>query len=465
MPARPDANAPFAEKLTWLRLTHAYCPAIDRVVKLYEPSDECTLLWTAFAREYKSWCEFSTGSRGGQHVAYATALWEALPDRLVIAGVRMRPDRDFPIYREGGQTFKNTFRRAEHSGSGDITEWTQFMAHLLPIAVEREWFLDWLAHKWCYPAIPGVAVVMVAVDAGGRPLYGAGRGILRDIIARLLGAKYVRPIDFNILTGTSSQATYTDWAAYSLLVTVNEAKEHVDAGRWSERRATYERLKELIDPRPTERTFQVKGLPAFRGLCFASFFVASNHSDALQIPPEDRRFAVLSNGKRMAAEMADKLAAWMEQEGNIAELARSLEQRDLTKFDPYLAFDTTAKVTMQELARDDLDEALAAIKDKLGPTALFTSEQIRLAVLIELEGTTLGGGELIRARIQRRLRAMARQVNGGKGDLRVSQTVHGGEQRARILCWRDYNGPVEVDAESAESAVKKSYQVLNGGDS
>ena len=167
----------------------------------------------------------------------------------------MRPDRDFPTYTEGGETFKNTYRRPVHEGTGDVQTFIDFMKHLLPVEFEREWFLDWLAHKWRNPAIPGVAVVMVASEVEGQ-IFGTGRGMLRDVLQRLLGKAYARPVDFDIMTGKSSQGVFTDWLAGSILIMVDEAKDTADASRWSERRAVYERLKAIIDPKAVERAFR-----------------------------------------------------------------------------------------------------------------------------------------------------------------------------------------------------------------
>ena len=47
----------------------------------------------------------------------------------------------------------------------------------------------------------------------------------------------------------SSQGVFTDWLAGSILIMVDEAKDTADASRWSERRAVYERLKAIIDPK------------------------------------------------------------------------------------------------------------------------------------------------------------------------------------------------------------------------
>ena len=66
---------------------------------------------------------------------------------------------------------------------------------------------------------------MVAVDEQGRPVYGTGRGMLKDILSRLFGHAYVTPIDFDVFTGKSAQGVYTDWAAYSLIVFVSESRD------------------------------------------------------------------------------------------------------------------------------------------------------------------------------------------------------------------------------------------------
>ena len=120
--------------------------------------------------------------------------------------------------------------------------------------------------------------------------------MLRDILQRLLGGPYTRHVDFDVLTGKSAQGVYTDFLADVVLLMVDEAKDTADAGRWSERRAAYERLKSIIDPRAIERSFIVKGHQRFFGLCFAAFLIFTNNLDAIQIPAGDRRFGCLANG-------------------------------------------------------------------------------------------------------------------------------------------------------------------------
>ena len=323
-----------------------------------------------------------------------------------------------------------------------------FMEHLLPDPIEREWFCHWVAHKHRCPGVPGVAVVMVAVDERG-PVYGAGRGMLRDILARLLGPRYVKPLDFDVFTGRSAQGTYTDWGAYSVLITVNEAKDTPGSGQWADRRAVYERLKELVDPRATERTFQRKGLPAFSAHAFASYLVFSNNRDALQIPEDDRRVAALANGKRLPPEQAAALQQWMDNPANITALARWLEARDLAGFDVYTPLHTQTKATMQDLARSEIDEALDVVRRVIGPRGLFTGEQLRAALIDELNDSS-----------EPALRNVKRIIRGVACRIASEARMPPAAGRYWIMTWRGHDTGYITDTAAAQSAVEHTGRRL-----
>jgi hypothetical protein len=444
IPERPPHTAFFSAKVEWLLQTHGYSGPDHKVIELYLAEEQCKLEPAAFKMLFAPWhIESPPGRRGGKpQITWATEEWEKHPDRISVRGARLRPDKPFPIYEDDSGKYKNTYRRPVHEGTGDITVWRRFIEHLLPDPIEREWFLNWLAHKWRNPGVPGVAVIMVACDGNG-PVYGAGRGFLRDIVARLIGRKYVEPIDFDVLTGASSQGQFTAWGAYALMVTVSESKDTPEAGRWADRRATYERLKELVEPRAVERTFQVKKEKAFRGIAFASYLIFSNNRDSLQIPAGDRRFAALANGTKMTPEMARELTAWMEDAGNIASLARELEGRDLSEFDVYTPLDTETKTTMQELAVSELDEWFAATRKVITNKMPFTAGDA-LEVMLKEVGSN--ASDDLHRTIKRRIRNESRGIGG---DWRMDRT-HG---RARILVWRDYAGEKFTEVERAQEIV------------
>jgi hypothetical protein len=445
-PPRPDDRASIGNKVAWLLATRGYCEQTDRVIELYKAGSDCQTTRIAFQFAHRAWHIETEGPRGGKKLAYATSGWELNAGRPALEGVRLRPDQPFPLYAEGGLLYKNTYQRLRHEGTGDIGVWDRFMAHLLPEEAERSWFLNWLAHKLRFPGIPGVAVIMVAANAQG-PVYGAGRGMLRDVLARLFGEQYVWTIDFDIFAGKSAQAAYTDWAAYSLLVTVSEAKDTAESGRWADRRATYERLKETVDPRPVERMFTPKGLPAFKARAVASYLIFSNNFDAVQLPPDDRRATVLRNGVQMPSAMAEELQTWMNQPGNIAEVARHLMARDLRAFNVYAPMLTETKTRMQELARSDLDIAFEHVQRALGPTALFTGEMIRMAVLGELDHIT----EAIEAQIRQKVKNSTQKV---PGEHRMPRAASLGK-RHWILGW--HGGPQGVVLSSDEAVLRVEH--------
>ena len=307
MPAKPADTAQLPEKIAWLIDTHGYDPRADRVVMLYEPSAYCNMTLAAFRALYMSWFEEEQRKEKGKPTrVYATAAWLLSGHRPEIAGVRMRPDKSFPCYLEDGRVFKNTYRQPQHEAveGADIQPFLDYLERFLPAEVEREHWLNWAAHKWQRPEVPGAALVYVA-DTQGGPLtgkYGTGRSFIDRILHKLLGEAYCRSEDFEMLTGTSGQADYTDWLSDCILITIDEAHTSPTAYRKGEKRSVYTALKKYIDPAPKRRTFRAKYRQAFDGMSYCSFTVATNHANAAAIPKNDRRLSVLCNGREMHAD-------------------------------------------------------------------------------------------------------------------------------------------------------------------
>lgn len=456
---RPAREIEFKDRVAWLLDNYAYYARLDKIVTLDAEGENCMIPFSALNKLYAQWFEPEIGPRGGVSKITAAQCWLVDPNRLSIEDIQLRPDRPFPVFTENDKHYKNIYRRPTHDGVGDIAPWRAFMVHLLPEPVEREWFLNWLAHKWLHPEVPGVGVVMVAADASG-PIYGTGRGLLSDIMERLIGSRYVRRADFDLLTGKSGQSVYTGWYATSLLICVSEAKDDPDSGRWSHQRATYERLKEIIEPRATMKYFHHKyGMPG-DAMQYTSFFIASNNDDAVQIPENDRRIAVLRNGVQMTPETARGLTAWMNNPGNIAALASELEARDLTAFDVYTPLHTETKTRMQTMARSEFDEWKLAVRAKLGRGALFTTNDLKSLMLIEA-GQRPQHMDQFNWMITRWVRGATDLVAGREKKWRM--LAHdGGEE---IRCWTDYEGPAVSSAEDARARVlsRRRQQPVNVG--
>jgi hypothetical protein len=428
----------FAEKIEYLLKHYAHYAFEDKIIDLDATSAECALKPLGFQRRYRSWYEDVPGPQGGRPKrVYASLCWETSPRRMNVAGVRMRPDQPFPLYEEDGATYKNTYRKPCHTqdGHGNIKPWLRFMAHLLPDVNEREWFLNRLAHKWQNPAVPGVGVVMVA-SKYGKPVYGCGRGMLFSIISKLFDSSYVQMIDFDVFSGQSSQAQFTDWQANALVLGVSEAKDTIDSGRYTAKRAIFERIKEIIEPRCVRKRVTPKGKPSYVAWCYAWTLIFSNHADALQLPSDERRIAALRNGDRMPADMAIELEAWMDDPDSIAELAHWLDARDVSTFDVFEPLRTDTKSIMEDLAHTDLDDAFDVVMDIIGANALFTTSQVVDAVAKEM-GLGSRNADKIEDAVRRKVKLTAQKV---PAQFRMSPAA----RREWILCWREFESGVAI---------------------
>ena len=178
-----------------------------------------------------------------------------------------------------------------------------------PDDVERDWFWHWLAHKARRPWVPMVAVIMVAEE------FGTGRGTLFDILELLFGKDYVVPCTFGELTGTSAAARFNARLADALFVVVNEAVAE-DGHQQTQRRLHYDALKNVVDPSPTQRRrFEAKGQHAYAQPSAASTIIATHHRDVVKLPRDDRRFEVLTCGRKMTPAETAEIRAWMADPG------------------------------------------------------------------------------------------------------------------------------------------------------
>jgi hypothetical protein len=387
-PQRPADDAPLAEKAIYLLLSFAYCPISDAVVDLFESNEHGQRRLAAFRTEFAAWFEISTGERGGQHKETAVARWMTSEERVTIAGVRMRPDMPFPLYKDNGKRFKNTYLQPRHEGDGDVKPFLDFVERLLPDKREREWFLNHLAYKLAHPEIPGSAVIFVAdnENAVREGRFGTGRGLLARIATKLFGENYVRAEDFSIIAGKGGQAEYTDWRLNAVLVYVDEALTSVTAYRRGERKSLFDVLKNVIDPAPKRGSFKGKYEKAIQGTAYNSLWIFTNHADAIQMPRNDRRFTCLRCGREMTSQEADAIIAWMDKPGNIAALARFLDARNLSSFDMFKPLNTATKTEMHDLSHTPVEDVLSDLMEDDERGLVFTRSQLESAVEKILRG-------------------------------------------------------------------------------
>jgi hypothetical protein len=381
-PPKPNDGEELEPKADWLVQTHGYFAAEDRVVTIYDTTLDCRITPQAFSRLYRHWHREIPSRRAIKQYAYATDLWEMTPQRRNLAGVRMRPDQPFPLYEEDGRTFKNIYRRPIHPAGTNLAPFVAFMERFIPDPAERRWLLDWMAHKQARPEIPGSAVVFVADTEEGirEGEYGTGRGLMARIARKLYGEAYARSQSFAVASGTSGQSDYTDWLHGAVLVTIDEAKTSPTGHRRGERNATYEILKELVDPAPKLHRFSGKYRQAFDGMSYASIWIFTNHANAMSIPANDRRFTVLRNGRAIEDDEIEAIVAWMDDPANIGALAQMLGGRDLTGFNMFRPLTTAGKAEMAELARSDVEELLRDLMEDDSRGKVFAKAHIEMVI-------------------------------------------------------------------------------------
>src|SRR5215468_1825790 len=258
------------------------------------------------------------GPRGGLKKTSVVDVWISHPSRAHIDAVQTRSDKPRPTFTEDGLTIFNRYWPPAHpTREGEIETFKAFFARLVPDATEREWFWNYFAHKARKPWVPMVGVIMVAEK------FGSGRGTLFEILERVFGEDYVVPCEFGELTGTAAGARFNDRLANALIATVNEATDE-DGHLQARRRLDYEALKNIIEPSPTARhRFEAKGQHAYAQCSARTTMVATNHRDVVKLPREDRRFSVVTCGRKMTPFERADIRAWMEVPENIGALYRA----------------------------------------------------------------------------------------------------------------------------------------------
>jgi hypothetical protein len=372
-----DPRAPLDDNLAKALKRYIFV-ASDALI--FDPHEDFQTNTTKQFREQMApFYEAKLGPRGSEQITWLFDQWMRHPARVTVKDAQMRPDHAGKLlFVNDAARHLNTYDPPAHDAlNGDATMGLRLVESLLPDPDERRYFMHWLSFKLQHPHIPGPAVVMVAPGN-----FGTGRGSVVKLIERLFGKRYVRTIDFDTLIGKGTQSQYNEFMVDSLIVAVNEASESdANTSRWQSRANAYEHLKNIVDP-GDERTVHVKrkGSKNTTERTFASFFIASNHGDALVIPSNDRRFAILSNGTAPSNEFFAEYYRWLGVPANVAAFARELLAVDLAGYNPFVAPPmTAAKADMVDAGTSDLDRAAAAVLTKPAG-ALMVKEQFLLLI-------------------------------------------------------------------------------------
>jgi hypothetical protein len=226
-----------------------------------------------------------TDKDGKQKAVGESKLWKMADSRVNVFGRVFDPTTSARIVVQDGHNRVNMFAPPPW-GFGTyeqhhIDKFTNFLEYLIPEATERKFFMDWLACKAQNMGFRGPAIVMIARKQG------TGRSTLSDMVEKLFGSNNTTNVPFEDLVGDSN---FNEWMESPLVVT----DETLNTGQANYYR-TYEKLKEMIDPRPKMVAINPKYGKKRTVMVHSSFMFFSNHAEALSISASDRRFFVLDN--------------------------------------------------------------------------------------------------------------------------------------------------------------------------
>lgn len=393
--------------------------------------------------------------------------------RLTVAGLRMRPDRERPTYKEDGKLWINVYAHPVHDAEPEGRDvWDDFMEHLLPDMAEREWFLDWLAHKWQNPAVPGPGVIMVSQRQG------AGRGTLFAMVRQLLGAKYVRKVDPVTLTGEGGQSQYNTWLANSTMVLIDELFNAGTGTHLWQRKKAYDRIKALIDPSSRDVEIIQKTLNNYNTTSYTTLLMATNNLNALPLDQDDRRVSVLTNGSVMLyenVELAARIAALRENgngafsAGFIAAISEALYARDLSGFsvfDPPPMFEGKQNMIFRNATTvgEAADEAILEMPGDYVTRKAFM-ERVRMKLAAGGEDLPKHWMDEARERLDRSAWVfMGRvKINEREGKADVWARNPDAVKRWSGVSWSEREGSLAINSDAQKKATDAQMRAIHAG--
>ena len=235
-----------------------------------------------------------------------TTLWASSKTRVNVQGARFVPSSTDRIVTVDGDKVYNLFNPplwrttpTKHDAP-HIDVFEEFLAYLIPFEEDRAYLLMWLAAKARDMAFRGAGILMVA------RVQGTGRSTLFDIISRLFGSSNCERADFHRLFGSNQFNAWADKPMVMCDETLNSSSELTV-------RQTGERLKEVLDPRPRKVMVNPKYGKQYETDLHASFLMASNHEEALNLPDDDRRVYVIANAiQAQTPSYYTRLNQWLE---------------------------------------------------------------------------------------------------------------------------------------------------------
>lgn len=338
----------------------------DQVCDLSRPPYQCMMDMKSFKNLMAPY-QFPPEGKG-QPVP-ATKRWIEHRHKKIAETTGYKPGSGRIIERFDGRYEINEFYMPEHPRTADTSKVSTFlnhMAYLVPDAWQREFFiarLGWMVQRperRCPISILHVATA-----------HGTGRGWVSQLMERVLGPWNCARTRMKILCDNQ----FHDYLYNTLLCTIDEVREN------DKRYEVNDKIRDVL----TEPRFEVNRKYGSKKTMdiYTGFLFYTNHFDALALPEEDRRIAVLGGPDFAASEEHyASLYGALSDSDFIAQVYWYLMGVDLSRFNWQRAPETKERLLMIESNKSDVESALIEILNN-PPVPAMTYQQIVNAILAE----------------------------------------------------------------------------------
>ena len=251
------------------------------------------------------------------------ALWKRSPTRMTVETRTFRAGAAEICHDPDGMTALNSWRPIERdpaATTAGIGPFLEHVAYLFTDAVEREVFLDWLAHIEQNPGVlPHYGWLHIADNTG------TGRNWLASMLARVWRG-YVAP---NLDLHSFLESSFNGGVAGRVLAIVDE----VQAGGGDGSYLQAQRLKSIVNAE--YRDVNPKFGRQYREYNSCRWLVFSNHENALPLNDTDRRWRVVKHdAPPRPPEVYVTLYALLNDAEFVNAVGVYLRTRDISKFNP-----------------------------------------------------------------------------------------------------------------------------------
>lgn len=338
----------------------------DQVCDLSRPPYQCIMDMKSFKNLMAPY-QFPP-ERKGQPTP-ATKRWIEHRHKKIAETTGYKPGSGRIIERFDGRFEINEFYMPEHPRSADTSKVSTFlnhMAYLVPDAWQREFFIARLAWMVQRPERRCPISILHVATA-----HGTGRGWVSQLMERVLGPWNCARTRMKILCDNQ----FHDYLYNTLLCTIDEVREN------DKRYEVNDKIRDVL----TEPRFEVNRKYGSKKTMdiYTGFLFYTNHFDALALPEEDRRIAVLGGPDFAASEdHYASLYGALSDSDFIAQVYWYLMGVDLSRFNWQRAPETKERQLMIESNKSDVESALIEILDN-PPAPAMTYQQIVNAILTE----------------------------------------------------------------------------------